>query len=123
VPIKAHNSVGQVERYYTPLQRAYKIIQDELKDEQIDKEMMLQMAVKAINDSAGPDGIIPTLLVFGAYPQLTKINPPSPLVTKRAKAICAATKEVRRLYTKRQVKDALAMRNSPDTKKTLDLPL
>jgi hypothetical protein len=68
VPVKAHNSVGQVERYYTPLRRAYEIIQDELKNEQIDKEMMLQMAVKAINDSAGPDGIVPTLLVFGAYP-------------------------------------------------------
>jgi di/tripeptidase len=68
VPVKAHNSVGQVEQYYTPLQRAYEIIQDKLKDEQIDKEIMLQMAVKAINDSAGPDGIVPTLLVFGAYP-------------------------------------------------------
>jgi hypothetical protein len=68
VPVKAHNSVGQVKRYYAPLRRAYKIIQNELKDEQIDKEMMLQMAVKAINNSAGPDGIVPTLLVFGAYP-------------------------------------------------------
>jgi hypothetical protein len=26
VLIKAHNSVGQVERYYTPLRRAYEII-------------------------------------------------------------------------------------------------
>jgi hypothetical protein len=58
---------------------------------------MLQMAVKAINDLAGPDGIVPTLLVFGAYPRLTKIDPSSPLVTKRAEAICVTTKEVRRL--------------------------
>jgi hypothetical protein len=56
---------------------------------------MLQMAVKAINDSAGPDGIVPTLLVFSAYPRLTKIDSPSPLVTKRAKAICVTTKKVR----------------------------
>jgi hypothetical protein len=55
------------------------------------------MAVKAINDSAGPDGIVPTLLVFGAYSRLTEIDPPSPLVTKRAEAICVATKKVRRL--------------------------
>jgi hypothetical protein len=123
VPVKAHNSVGQVEQYYAPLRRAYKIIQDKLKDKQIDKEIMLQMAVKAINDSAGPDGIVPTLLVFGAYPRLTEMDPPSSLVTKRAEAICAATKKVRRLYTERRVKDALTMRNGPDTKKTLDLPL
>jgi hypothetical protein len=122
VLVEAYNSVGQVERYYVPLQRAYEIIHNKLKNEHINKEIMLQMAVKAINDSAGPDSIVPTLLVFGVYPQLTKIDPPSPSVTKRAEAICVATKEVRRLYAERQVKDALAMRNSPNTKNTLDLP-
>jgi hypothetical protein len=81
------------------------------------------MTVKAINDSAGPDGIIPILLVFGAYPRLTKIDLPFPLVIKRAKAICVITKEVCCLYAKRQVKNALAIHNSPDTKNILDLPL
>jgi hypothetical protein len=123
VLVEAHNSVGQVERYYTPLRRVYKIIQDELKDEHIDKEIMLQMAVKAINDSAGPDGIVPTLLVFSVYSRLTKLDPPSPSVTKRAEAIRVATKEVCCLYAERQVKDALAIRNGLDTKNTLDLPL
>jgi hypothetical protein len=84
---------------------------------------MLQMAVKAINDLAGPDGIVPILLVFGTYPRLTKIDPPSPLVIKRAEAICAVIKEVRRFYAERQVKNALAIRNSLNTKNTLDLPL
>ena len=84
---------------------------------------MLQIAVKVINNSAGPDSIVPTLLVFGAYPQLTKIDPLSPLVTKRVEAIYAATKEVCCLYAERQVKDALDMRNGPDTKIILDLPL
>jgi hypothetical protein len=41
VLVKAYNSVGQVEQYYTPLRRAYEIIQDELKDKQINKEIML----------------------------------------------------------------------------------
>jgi hypothetical protein len=81
------------------------------------------MAVKAINNSAGPDGIVPTLLVFGVYSRLIKIDLSSPLVTKRAEAICAISKEVRCLYTERQVKDALAIRNSPNIKKTLDLLL
>ena len=30
VPIEAHNSVSKVERYYTPLRQAFKIIQNEL---------------------------------------------------------------------------------------------
>jgi hypothetical protein len=58
---------------------------------------MLQMAVKAINGLVGPDGIVSTLLVFGVYPRLTKIDPSSSSVTKRAEAICVTTKEVRRL--------------------------
>jgi len=66
VPIKAYNSVRKVKRYYALLRRAYKIISLELED--ASKELTLQIAVKAINDSAGPDGLIPILLVFSAYP-------------------------------------------------------
>jgi hypothetical protein len=55
------------------------------------------MAVKAINNSARLDGIVSILLVFGVYSQLTKIDPPSSLVTKRAEAICVTIKKVRRL--------------------------
>jgi hypothetical protein len=32
------------------------------------------MAFKAINDSIGPDGIIPTLLVYGILPRITEYN-------------------------------------------------
>ena len=55
------------------------------------------MAVKAINNLAKPNRIISTFLVFGVYPQITKINTPSPSVIKRAKAIRTATKKVCRL--------------------------
>jgi hypothetical protein len=123
VPVEAHNSVGKVEVYHTPLRRAYQIIRVELKDEDISEEMILQMAVKAVNDTAGPDGIVPTLLVFGAYPRMTADDPPSPSVIKRAQAIRSATKEVRILHAKRKVSDALSMRNGPNTTATLDLPL
>ena len=81
------------------------------------------MAVKAVNDLVGPNGIIPTLLVFGVYLWLTKMDPLSLSVTKRVEAICIVTKEVCCFYVERQVKDVLAMRNGPDTKITLDLPL
>ena len=36
-------------------------------DKQVDKKISLQIAVKAINNLAGLDKIIPTFLVFGAY--------------------------------------------------------
>ena len=71
VPVKAYNSISKVEWYYAPLRHLYKILQDKLKEEKVDKEVILQMAVKAVNDMAGPDGLIPTLLVFGLYPRMT----------------------------------------------------
>jgi len=66
VLVKAYNLIGIVERYYGPLRRIYHIITSKILG--IDKDIALQMAFKAINNSAGPDGLIPILLVFGAYP-------------------------------------------------------
>ena len=34
------------------------------------------MAFKAFNDTAGPDSLVPTLLVFSVYPQMPKLNIP-----------------------------------------------
>jgi hypothetical protein len=81
------------------------------------------MTVKTINNLVKPNSIILILLVFDVYSQLTKINPLFSLVTKKAKAICVTIKEVCCLYIKRQVKKALIIHNSPNTKNTLDLPL
>jgi len=74
-----------VERYYGPLRRIYHIITIKLLD--ISKDMALQMAFKAINDSAGPNGLIPTLLVFGAYPRMVESDAPNPTVIQRAVAL------------------------------------
>ena len=49
-----------------PLYHIYKIISLKLKG--ANKELILQMAVKAINNSSGLNGLISILLVFGAYP-------------------------------------------------------
>jgi hypothetical protein len=45
-----------------------------------DRTLVLQMAVKAVNDTAGPDGITPTLLVFGAFPRMSALDPPAPSI-------------------------------------------
>jgi hypothetical protein len=63
------------------------------------------------------------LLVFGLYPRITEIDALLPTIVKRAEAIRAATKEVRWLYTKQQVNNALVMRNSLNTIATVDLLL
>jgi len=39
------------------------------------------MAVKAVNNTASPNGLVPTLLVYGAYPRISKLDPLTPSVT------------------------------------------
>jgi hypothetical protein len=55
------------------------------------------MAIKAINNIAGLNSLVPTLLVFGAYPRMTLANPPAPSIIKRSKAIQDVIRELRSL--------------------------
>jgi hypothetical protein len=55
------------------------------------------MAFKAINDSIGPNSLIPTLLVFGAYLCIVESNAPNFMVVKRAVALKKAIEEVKKL--------------------------
>ena len=71
------------------------------------------MAFKAINDMAGPDGLVLILLVYSAYPRIAKHDPLSPSVTQRALVIKKAMAEMQKLQAKRQVNDALSTRNGP----------
>ena len=68
MPVEAHNSIGLIERYHVPLRRAYNILLKELPD--LPKEERLQIVIKAVNDTAGPNGIVPTLLFFRAFPRM-----------------------------------------------------
>ena len=45
------------------------------------------MAVKAINNTTNPDGLVPTLLVYGAYLRISNLGPPTPSITERAAII------------------------------------
>ena len=56
--------------------------------------MALQMAFKAINDTAGPNKLVFILLVFGAYPQIIELNALSSSVTQQANAIKKAIIEI-----------------------------
>jgi hypothetical protein len=111
-----------VERYHAELRRAYQVIFEDL-GSTVSKEIILQMAVKAINDTAGPDELVPTLLVFGAYLRMHAMDPPAPSITQRAIAIEKAMTEIRKLRAERQVADALNTRNGPIVISIHDLSL
>lgn len=77
MPVEAHWAVGKVEQAHGPLRRTFDILRAEL-NSSTDDEDVLQIAVKALNDTAGPNGLVPTLLVFGTYPRINADSPPSP---------------------------------------------
>ena len=54
----------------------------------------MQIAKKAINNLVGLNRIVFTFLVFGVYPWITKIDALLLSITKKAKAIYIATKEI-----------------------------
>ena len=56
------------------------------------------MVVKTINDTAGLDGLILTLLIFGAYPWISREDRLTISNIKRAAIIKKVIAKVRRYY-------------------------
>lgn len=122
MPVEAHWAIGKIERAHTPLRRTFNILRAEL-DSKTDDESILQMAIKALNDTAGPDGLVPTLLIFGAYPRINGDSPASPEITARANAVRKAMRMIRQERTKTNVNRAINTRNGPRSHEVLNLPL
>ena len=120
--MKAPNAIGKIERYHGLIRRPFYCIRDGLPPD-VSKEIILQMVVKAVNDTARPNGLVPTLLVFGTCPRISKNSPPTPTIQQRGDAIRKAMAELRKYHAERDVRDALKMRNGPDTSPTLNHPL
>src|ERR1700722_3787875 len=81
------------------------------------------MAVKAVNDTAGPNGLVPTLLVYRAYPRISKLDPFAPSIMEQATAIRKAMAEIVKLRAKQTVNNALHYHNGPNITLVYNLPL
>ena len=55
------------------------------------------MAVKAVNNTAGLDGLVPTLSVYRAYLKMSNLDPPAPSIMERAAAIQKVMAEIVKL--------------------------
>jgi hypothetical protein len=85
------------------------------------KQFVLQIAIKAVNNTAGPNSLVSTLLVFNTYLWITTTNTPSLTITEHNKAITKAIKQIAELHAKKQVTNALRQRNSPNISNTLNV--
>ena len=55
------------------------------------------MAVKAVNNTAGLDRLVPTLLVYGAYLRISNLDPPTPSIIEQAAVIRKAMAKIVKL--------------------------
>ena len=81
------------------------------------------MAVKAVNNTAGPNGLVPTLLVYGAYLRINKLDPPALSIIEQATIIQKAMAEIVKLQAKQTINNALYYRNGPNIILVYNLPL
>jgi hypothetical protein len=85
-----------------------------LQDIKTNAKMSLQIVVKAVNDSVGPDNIILILLVFGAYLRISNNLLLSLITTKRVKVIRKTSNKIRKYYAKQYMEDVFRIKNNPD---------
>jgi hypothetical protein len=122
ISVEAHNSVDKIERYHVSLRRAYKVIRDEMLSS-IQMKIVLQMIVKAVNDSIDSDEIVLTLLIFDSYSRMINDSLSSSSMMQRAQIIRKTMRKVQRLHVERQIKYALFMRNESNIEITINLSI
>ena len=81
------------------------------------------MAVKAVNNTTSLDGLVPTLLVYRAYPRISNLNPPAPSITEQVAIIRKAMAEIVKLRAKQTINNALYYYNGPNITLVYNLPL
>jgi hypothetical protein len=119
IPVKTHNSIGIIEYYYSPVQCVYLIISIEIQD--ISKDITLQIAFKAINNTTGPDSLVLTLLVYSVLSQMIEYDTLLPSIIQHSATLKKTISEIQKLQTKRLVIKALSTRNGPNITDIHDL--
>jgi len=109
--IESHNSLGNGERYHNPLRRIFlKILKDH---PNLDKVLALNITVKAMNDTMGPEGIVPTLLVYGIMPHVQATKGTLPNQKERMKAITTSQLEMNTITAELRIRKALLSKVPP----------
>ena len=80
------------------------------------------MAIKAINNTTSPNGLVPTLLVYRAYPKISNLDPPTPSIIEQAAVIQKAITEIVKLQAKQTINSTLHYHNGLNITSVHDLP-
>jgi len=103
---ESHNSLGSGETYHAMLRRVYNKVSMTYPNQHAD--LRLALTVKAINDSAGPHGLVPSLLVFGVLPRMPHAPSEFPNHDERMKTMQTARNEYEAIIASSRVNKALS---------------
>jgi hypothetical protein len=94
---ESHNSLGAGEQIHSRIRSVYNKITSEYPS--LSRELRPSITVKALNDTAGPDGLVPSLFVFGTFPR----TPDAPKEFPAQRAKFQAMKTARAEYEERLI--------------------
>ncbi|PXF40714.1 hypothetical protein BWQ96_09547 [Gracilariopsis chorda] len=106
--VEAHSSLAIGEHYHQPLRQTYRKIMAQYNN--VEPDYALAASAKAMNDTLGPEGLVPSALVFGEFAQIhTRSEPPDQreTVASRAKVASSARTEMQKHMAKLRLDRAL----------------
>lgn len=112
--VEAHSSLNIGERLHQTLRQAFRKLR--LDHPKIGIRLLLSVAVKALNDTIGPDGVVPSALLFGEYPLIRtfdKPRMPNPKLVQRALIAQQARKLMAQNMAKARVTRAIKHNTLP----------
>jgi hypothetical protein len=115
--IESHNSLGTGERYHGPLRRIFKKVTASYPS--VTAELRLALSTKAMNDCVGPEGLVPSLLVFGVMPRLPDFPRQIPSQIDRFKCLYKARREYELWVCRQRVLIGLRRRPPPASEYTI----
>ncbi len=114
--VRAHNSLGIGERLHSPLRRIFEKVKHNYPA--ADPKYLLSIAVKAMNDTIGENGLVPSRLVFGIIPRFPILNSDLPNQKERLAIIQMAQAEMNSIVAERRVLAALTRDIPPAADRT-----
>ena len=106
--VEAHNSLGSGERYHAPLRRIFLKIREP--HPKMDKNIILKLPVKVMNDTMGPEGLVPSYLVLVCIPRFPSAGSPLPMQQQRMDAVQSARREMAIIFAELRIRKALSSR-------------
>ena len=103
--VEGNNAHGEGERYHSYLRLIFNKVQTDF--QHLNEDYALQLAVKAVNDTAGPNGLVPTLVVFGILPRTLVVLIDLPQQKERIEVMRSACDEMAKAISQRRLSTAL----------------